>query len=177
MNPFSIIVSSSGRMARQPFVVGAFLVYIAAIASQALLSAPVMAEAGVWAFALAQVVLIWVWYALHARRLHDAECRTGGAAAIAVIWALAAILYVLVMAVIYQSAGSVTSGDGGSTIVAWIAFLYLVAIFNGTSDFGPLGLLIAALIIGAFMPFLIALGFSIWAASQPSVPATPPAAA
>jgi hypothetical protein len=43
--------------------------------------------------------------------------------------------------------------------------------FEGTTDFGPLGLLLAIFSVAAFSPFLIAIGFSIWTACRPSAPA------
>jgi uncharacterized membrane protein YhaH (DUF805 family) len=177
MNPFVLILSSSGRLSRQPFAIAAVVVYVAAVASQTLLTPAVMARAGVLAFAVAQAALIWVWFALHAKRLHDAEHGTAAAAGLAVIWALAVVLFVLIMAVLYQSAAA-AEGNTGSSLVAVLAFLYLVAILQGTTDFGPLGLVLAAFIVAAFSPFLIAIGFSIWAGSRPSKPAeakAPPA--
>ena len=176
MNPFALIVSASGRLSRRPFAIAVVLVYIAAIASQGLLAPEVMARAGVLAFIVVQVALIWCWYALHAKRLHDAGQGTGTALGVVTIWALGLVLYVLVVAVLHQSAAA-AENNPASGILVLLVFFYLLAMFEGTTDFGPLGLVLAIFSVAAFSPFLIAIGFSIWTACRPSATANPAAVA
>ena len=63
-------------------------VYLVSFASQLLLSPPVTRWAGVWAFALVQAVLIWLWIVLHGNRLRDAGRPTGLAIGVACVYAL-----------------------------------------------------------------------------------------
>jgi uncharacterized membrane protein YhaH (DUF805 family) len=170
MNLFALIGSTSGRLSRRPFAIAILLVYGAAIASQALLAPEVMAQAGILAFTAAQVALIWFWYALHAKRLHDAGQSSGTAVGVLTLWALGLVLYVLVVAVLHQSAAA-AENNSASGILVLLVFFYLVAMFQGTTDFGPLGLVLAIFSVAAFSPFLIAVAFSIWTASRPSAPA------
>src|SRR6478736_2398347 len=92
-------LSPSGRIARAPFALGIVLVYVLIFASQALLSAPVMTRSGVAPFAIAQAALTFAWYMLHARRLHDAQRSTGSALAIAVLYGLGVVLFMLLVQV------------------------------------------------------------------------------
>src|SRR5262245_53408035 len=87
MDWLALFYSPSGRIARTPFAIGVVLVYLASFGSRALLAAPVMGQASVVPFMALQVLVIWAWYALHAKRLHDTD-RTGASAiAIAIVYA------------------------------------------------------------------------------------------
>src|SRR6266542_2869022 len=79
MDPAGLFLSISGRLAPKPFALGAILVYAASLASQALISPPIVARSGFWPFAAAQATLLWGWYALHVKRLRDAEEDAGTA--------------------------------------------------------------------------------------------------
>ena len=60
----------SGRLLPLPFILRRRGLCLG-VASQWLTVPAVIDRAGLWPFVVAQVVLIWVWYALHAKRLHD----------------------------------------------------------------------------------------------------------
>ena len=85
-----------GRLSPQAFIVLVGLVYPAGAASHALTIPDVITRTGLWPFIAAQVLLIWIWYALHTKRLRDGGRATGLAAAAAILYALAVALMIIV---------------------------------------------------------------------------------
>ena len=77
MQALRFLFSPFGRLGPQAFVIAVIVVDAAGAASQWLTVLGVAARNGLWLFALAQAVLIWVWFALHAKRLRDAGRSTG----------------------------------------------------------------------------------------------------
>src|SRR5215475_14007013 len=110
MESLAQFFSPLGRTARNPFVLGAVLVYVLIVASYLLVSNPVVTRSGVAPFALVQVALTYAWYTLHARRLRDAGYGTGWALLIAILYCLGVALFLLVDQVI-----SVIEPKPGST--------------------------------------------------------------
>ena len=87
-----------GRMAPRAFAIAIVAVYLAGFLSQVLLAEPLTGRFGLWPFLAAQAALLWVWFALHAMRLHDAGRDTATAAGIAILCGLAVVLLALVLA-------------------------------------------------------------------------------
>jgi uncharacterized membrane protein YhaH (DUF805 family) len=166
MNPVAQFVSPAGRLAPGPFMLAVVIVYVLSFASQLLLSTKVMPGVGLWAFALAQLALLWGWYSLHARRLRDAGRSTGLAAGIAIVYALAVLLFLLVLGFLQVSGDP--SNPQSDLLMAWFAFAYVLGMLYSAADFGAVGLILAAFALIALAPFVLAVGFSIWAATLPS---------
>jgi len=166
MDPLALFLSTTGRLAPRPFAIAAVLIYAASLASQTLISAPVVARAGFWPFAAAQATLLWGWYALHAKRLRDAEEDLGAAAGIATLYALAMVL-LLFVAFFIRLGARPNEALAGSTL-KWLGPLSFG--FYDTGEFGGLGLILMALLAAAFAPALVALGFSIWTGTRPRRP-------
>ena len=167
MNPVAPFFSPAGRLAPAPFVLAVVIVYVLSFASQLLLSAKVMPGGGLWAFALAQIVLLWAWYSLHARRLRDAGRGTGLAAGIAIVYALAVLLFLLVLGFLQVSGDS--NNAQSDLLMAWFAFAYVLGMLYSAADMGAVGFILGAFALIALAPFVLAVGFSIWAATRPSV--------
>ena len=170
----SLFFSPHGRIARKPFAIGAAVVFLLIVASQLLLSAPLTARANVIPFALAQGLLTYVWYALHGKRLRDAGRATGAATAIAVLYAMAVVLFMLLLELVIGpgNSGGAGGNQGGllTSLLVWIA---LGAVLSGMQAMDLslyLAIVIAVLIL---LPFVIALGFSVWLATRPSAPVPP----
>src|SRR4051794_38703032 len=72
MDTPAVLFSPSGRIAPKAFAIGIVGLYVVSFGSRLLLAQPVMVQAGVAPFVLVQIAVIWSWYALHAKRLHDA---------------------------------------------------------------------------------------------------------
>ncbi len=158
MHFFHLIFSGAGRIRPGCFATAVLTVYVFGLAAQLLTVPVVLSRAGLWPFVLAQALLTWIWFVLHAKRLRDASRGTALAQGIAVIHALAVALLILVGAFVLDSVAMPES----STPVSIAVLRQVLTFSRGLSD--PLILL--GLVACASL--LIAPVFSIWAASQPS---------
>ena len=163
---------TSGRLTPLPFAVAVAVVYLGSFASQMLLSPPVTRSAGVWAFGLVQAVLIWVWIALHGNRLRDAGRPIGLAVGVACVYALEVVLLVLLVWLLL-SAGFNRPDEPASSasILQLFVIVYLFALLTGDPNLGPMQVWMMGFVVIMVLPIAIALGFSIWAGTRPSVPA------
>jgi uncharacterized membrane protein YhaH (DUF805 family) len=168
MNPVALVFSCSGRLAPRLFALVVTVVYLLGFASQVLLAEPTLARAGAWPFALVQPVLLWIWFALHAKRLRDSGRGTGAALGIAIVNALSVLL--LLMVVILFLTPPPAEDTTGSVLGTWVAIIFLVSILTGAPALGFLGLILLAAAIVVLIPILLAIGFSFWAGTRPSVP-------
>jgi uncharacterized membrane protein YhaH (DUF805 family) len=175
MDPLALFLSSSGRLSPRSFAVALLLVYAAGFLSQALLAAPVLERTGLWSFAIVQAAVMWMWFTVHAKRLTDAGRSVGPAVGIAIICALAVLLFILVLAVFQQAAAQ--EPNAASSFIGLVVLLYLIAIISGNADLGVIGIVLAAFAGLALAPFVLAFGFSVWTGTRPSVAAEDPAKA
>jgi uncharacterized membrane protein YhaH (DUF805 family) len=172
LDPLAFFLSASGRIAPRPFWLGAVAVYAASLISHALTDLPVVARAGLWPFVLAQAILTWSWYALHAKRLRDGGVGTGGAAGAAILYGLAGLLMVLILAVfmdVGSGAPEAAPGDPASSrFLGFLFVLYVIGVLWGTIDFGSFWWLVALLLLIALLPILVGLGFTLYAGTRPT---------
>lgn len=169
MSP-SLLQSSAGRIARRPFAVAVIAVYLLSFASQVLLSPPVTGRLSVLPFIVTQAVLIGVWIVLHQRRLRDAGRPGGTAIGIAMVYALEIVLLTLLVWLLL----SAVPGDGGgagseATILHLFVFLYFLSLLTGDPNLGALQVWVMGFAALMILPVVIALCFSIWAGTRPSV--------
>jgi uncharacterized membrane protein YhaH (DUF805 family) len=168
------LLSPSGTLSPKPFVIGALAVYLASFLSQMLLGAPVTMQAGLWPFTLVQIVLIWAWYVLHARRQHDAGRPSGMALGVAAIYTLMIVLLILVMAVLTASDTSNDSLKAGQGLMQLFAVLFFFSmLFGEFGGFSVVGYWVIGFVILMLTPVFVALVFSLWTATRPSAPAKP----
>lgn len=160
----------SGRLARQPFAIAVIVIYFLGIASQTLLLQPVLARAGLWPFILLHGALLWVWFTIHTRRLRDAGRGSGSAVGIAIVNVLSMILLLLVISFLTSPVEGQPNETAGSVLGTWIVLIILIKILSGATSLGWLGIFLLFLIAIAMLPILLALGFSIWVGTRPSVP-------
>jgi uncharacterized membrane protein YhaH (DUF805 family) len=173
MSPFALFFSPFGRLSSRPFVLAVVVVYGVSFLSQALLAAPMTARASLLPFALAQAVVAWSWFALHAKRLRDAGDGIAFALAIAILYALAVVLLLLFIQVIAGTAGGSTRNDfGAGGIVSLIVVVSVIAEFAGDTNLGAFYFFLLALLVLISVPVVLALGVSVWAARRPT--ADPP---
>lgn len=163
-------LSASGRIAPRPFAFGVIAVYAVSFLSQVLLSPPVTLRLGILSFMILQALLIWGWIALHTRRLRDAGRPIGPAIAIAVLYALAMVLLMLLAD---QMIGPDVSAVGTdvprrSFSELWV-FLLLFSAFAGEPSLGFFHVLALGIFALILIPVAIAIGFSIWAGTRPAV--------
>ena len=168
MDSLALFFSAAGRIAPKRFAVGVALVYLVAFLSQLLISPRMMLHAGVLPFALIQGVAIWAWFCLHVKRLRDADRDPGLAMAIAVLYGLGMILLLLVVALSVPPDEMLNQSGHASSHILIVP--YLIEVLSGDLGlFAHVAAGIAALIVA---PMLIALGFSVWAATRPRAPSS-----
>lgn len=168
MRALRLLFSPSGRLSPQTFVIGVVLVYLAGIASQVLTLLEVMARSGPWAFAVGQALLIWIWFVLHAKRLRDAGSGIGLAAGASLLYALAVVLLLIVAASFYSPlAGQVPDANTASAL-GLLLLVSIVAILVGSPHYDLAWLVVVILVVIAFVPVIVAVAVTLWAATRPS---------
>ena len=162
MESLTVFFSARGRLAPRAFAASAAVVYGAAFLSPFLISPPVLLRPGLAPFALVQAIAIWCWFCLHAKRLRDAGRRIGVAVAIAALYALAVILFLLLVALIMPF------GDVAQTARAGDVPALPLLIATLTAETGIFAYVAAAILALVAAPVPMAIGFSIWAATRPA---------
>ena len=167
-------LSPSGRLSPQSFLVAIVVVYVAFVASQALTLRDVIKAAGLWPFLATQLVLIWIWYALHARRLRDAGKPAGIAVAVSFLYLLSVALLVIVAGAFYGAlAGGSATDPNAAGALNLLLFVSVVAMLSGMPQGGLAWLIVAALLLIAYAPIVLALATTVWAATRPRVGEAP----
>jgi uncharacterized membrane protein YhaH (DUF805 family) len=168
MQALRLLFSPSGRLGPQAFILAAFGVYVAGVASQWLTAPGIMSRGGVWPFALIQVLLIWIWFSLHAKRLHDADRSAGLAAGAAVLYFIAVFLLLLLLGTFLDDTARQTSDPNTTGAMTLILFVWIVAILTASpsTNFYWLGVLIFIL---ACFPIIFAVAVTLWAATRPRI--------
>jgi len=113
-------------------------------------------------------VLIWVWFALHAKRLRDADRSTGLAAGAALLYALAVVLLLIVATAFFTTSPSAATGANPTGALGLILLLSIVASLAGSSSYDLGWFVVVILMVLAFLPVVVAVAVTLWAATQPS---------
>jgi hypothetical protein len=169
MQLLRIIFSPSGRLSPQIFIVLIVLVYLAGAASHALTVPDVITRAGLWPFIAAQALLIWIWYALHAKRLRDGGRATGLAAAAAILYTLAVALMIIIAASFYGALSAQAPDANTASALGLILLVSVIAILLGAPHYDVAWLMVTVLLLLAFVPIIVAVAVTLWAATRPSV--------
>ena len=161
--------SPAGRLRPQPFLTGIAAVYITGVLSHWLTVPDVTARVGLWAFVAAQAALIWLWFVLHAKRLHDAGRGEGLAIAVAFLYVLSLILLLLLATNFFigSEAGSLGNASATSALEV-VLLLYIVMTLAGPMQYDLTWIVVVILTLFAFVPVLIALFFTLWTATRTS---------
>jgi uncharacterized membrane protein YhaH (DUF805 family) len=169
MHALRLIFSPTGRLPPQTFVIAAVLVYLAGIASYWLTTPDVIRRAGLWPFLAAQIVLIWIWYAIHAKRLRDAGQSAGLAAGVSLLYALSVALLVIVAAAFYGPLAGDRMDPNAASALGLILFASIIALLAGAPHYDLSWLIVAILLVLAVVPIVLAAATTIWAATRPSI--------
>ncbi len=145
--------SIDGRLRPQPFILTALAIYAAAAASQWLTGATAVAWGGLWPYAIVQLLLCWLWFVVHARRLRDAGRAVWPAAAVTALYLLSLVLLVVV------------AGKGALGLILLVA---VIATLRGWAQHDSTPLFAALMTFMAFVPVMVAIVFTLWAATRPS---------
>lgn len=159
-------LSPHGRLTPRPFLVAAVVVYLLGAASHWLTIPAVTSRAGLWAFAAAQAVLTWIWFVVHAKRLHDCGRGDSLAIAVALLYVLSLVL-LLLLATNFLAGSETTLGDANATsALELILFLYIVMTLLGSTHYDLAAAVVGILTLCAFLPVFIALFFTLWTATR-----------
>jgi uncharacterized membrane protein YhaH (DUF805 family) len=164
------LVSPQGRLRPQPFLAAIAAIYIAGALSHWLTVPGVIAQLGLWAFAAVQAVLIWLWFVVHAKRLHDAGRGEGLAIAVAILYVLSLILLLLLATNFFagSEAGSL-GGASATSALELVLLLYIVMTLTGPVQYDLTWVVVVILTLFAFVPVVVALVFTLWTATRTSV--------
>jgi uncharacterized membrane protein YhaH (DUF805 family) len=169
MHALSILFSPSGRLKPQPFIYGAIIVYLLGVASQLLTTPDIVGRDGLLLFIAAQLVLVWLWFSLHAKRLHDAGRSSGVAVGIALFYLLSVVLLLIVVDGVFTTAsGPLGQANAGSALL----LLYILGALSGSGQYDLTWVVVGVLIFMAVAPIVLAVGFTLWAASRPAAKET-----
>lgn len=167
MQALRFLFSPNGRLSPQPFIFAVVAVYAAGVASQWLTVPQIIDRAGLWPFVAVQAALIWIWFALHAKRLRDAGRGVGLAAGVALLYTLSVALLIIVAVAFFSTAQAPDANAASAT--GLILFVWIVTLLLGSPHY-DLGSLMAAILTAlALAPVIVAAVFTVWAATRPSV--------
>lgn len=164
------LFSPAGRLEPRPFITGAIGVYLVGAASLLLTTINVAPRAGVLPLVAVQLVVPWIWFCLHSKRLHDAG-RSSGLAVGAGLLYLLSVVQLLIVPNGFFMASSHLLGDanaGGEQLL--ILVVYVVSVLAGSSQYDLIPVVVAILIALTFLPIVVALAVTVWAARLKSQP-------
>jgi uncharacterized membrane protein YhaH (DUF805 family) len=167
MQALRFLLSPSGRLSPQAFVVAVVVVYLAGAASHALTMPTIMARTGPWLFAAVQALLIWVWYVLHAKRLHDAHRSVGPAIGVSILYALSIALLSILAASFYAPLAGQISDANAASALGLILLISIVAVLLGSAHYDLTWLVVAILVLLSLLPVIFAIGVTVFAATRP----------
>jgi uncharacterized membrane protein YhaH (DUF805 family) len=161
----SFLLSPRGRLSARPFVYGTLVVYLLGIASQFLTTPDVLRHVGLWLFIAAQLLLVWIWFCLHAKRLHDAGRSSGLAVGVALFYLLSIVLLLIVADGLFTTF-NLPLGDANAGGTLWlIVVLYIVSALAGSAQYDLAWIVVAILSFMAIVPIVLALALTAWAAT------------
>ncbi len=168
MHVLRLLFSPSGRLAPPAFTLAAAVVYIAGVGSQWLTTVDVIARAGLWPFIAAQAALIWIWFALHAKRLRDAGRGVGLAGGVSLLYVLSVVLLIVVAASFVNTSGTVSDANAASAF-GLLLVASIITILLGSPHYDFAWVMVTILTLMALAPAVVALVFTLWTATRPSV--------
>ncbi|MGB7077193.1 MAG: hypothetical protein WBD53_08395 [Xanthobacteraceae bacterium] len=168
MQPVSFLFSPSGRLRPPAFVYGALALYLAGAGSHLLTTPDIIRRAGLWPFVAAQALLVWIWFVLHAKRLHEAGRGSGLAVGVGVLYALSVVLLMFIADSFFNTTGGLMGNAGASGALELILLLYVIVTLIGSPHYDLAWLMVVALMLIGFVPLVVALVFTVWTARRPS---------
>jgi uncharacterized membrane protein YhaH (DUF805 family) len=168
MQPIASLLAPSGRLRPQAFLYGAVTVYLLGAASHLLTTPDVIGRAGLWPFAIVQVVLVWAWFVLHARRLHDAGRGSGLAVGVGTLYVLSVVLLMFIADSFFNTTDGLMANAGATGALELILLLYVIVTLIGSPHYDLAWLMVVALMLVGFVPIVVALIFTVWTARRPS---------
>jgi uncharacterized membrane protein YhaH (DUF805 family) len=168
MQALRFLLSPSGRLKPQLFIYGALAIYLFGAASHFLTTPDVLRRGGLWPFIAVQLLLVWVWFCLHAKRLHDTGRSGGLALGIGLLYLLSVVL-LLIVADGFFSTSAAPMADANAAGALWLLLVLTIAsTLAGSAQYDLAWVVVAILTLMAFVPIVVALGFTAWLARRPT---------
>lgn len=168
MRALNYLFSPAGRLTPRPFIRGALAIYVLGVASQYLTTADVVQRGGLWPFVAVQLVVVWIWFCLHAKRLHDGGRSSGLAVAVGLFYLLSVVL-LLIVADGFFVTNNPPFGDANAGGALWlILVLYVVGALAGSTQYDLAWVVVAILMFMTIVPVIAALLCTFWSAKLPS---------
>ena len=168
MPTVAFFLSPWGSLPPRPFALGAIAVSIAASLGYLLLYPALSTRAGPAPFVLVQALATWSWFCLHGKRLRDAGEGTSAAAGIASLYALAAVLFLLLFTVIADLLPQQSVNAAGADLAGSLAVPQPLEFLGRIAELGLFGYILIASLALVLLPILIELVFSFYAFSRPT---------
>ncbi len=171
-------LSPSGDIEQAPYARALIGLLIGAILSNMLSAPAISITFGLWPFAVTQLALLWLWYALSLRRLRNAERSILGVTAVALISLFAIVLITVLLMLQPVDPDPTAAGPWLPASIGVLIYplVFLLNLVTGPSA-NPQDATIAALSVFTVAPLLLLIWYSAWAALQPSeLHATEPSA-
>ena len=168
MQALRLLFSPVGRLPPQLFIFAAVAVYLAGAASHLPTVPEFIARNGLWLFLAVQALLVWIWFALHAKRLRDAGRSVGLAAGVAILYALSVALLIIVAVSFYSPLADQAPDANTASALGLILLLSIIAILLGAPHYDLAWLMVAVLLVIALVPLVLAVFLTLWAATRPS---------
>src|ERR1700739_927401 len=161
-------LSPRGRLKPQPFIYGAAAIYLLGVLSQWLTVPDVLIRAGLWPFIVVQAVLIWFWFVLHAKRLHDAGRAAGLAGGIALLYVLSLALLLILADSFFNTSDGLMANANATSALGLILLFYIIVTLLGSMQYDLAWVVVAILTLLAILPIVVTAVFTIWTATRPS---------
>jgi uncharacterized membrane protein YhaH (DUF805 family) len=169
MDLAALFFSAYGRILPKPVTLAVAAVYALAFVSQLLLSPPVLGHFGWLPFALVQAIATWAWFCLHAKRLREADRSSGPVVAIAILYALAMVLLLLVVMLLAVAMPDDATRKPSAGLADFLVVAILIRVLAGDPRPGLFGFVAIGILVLILVPIIMAVGFSIWTGTRPSV--------
>jgi uncharacterized membrane protein YhaH (DUF805 family) len=150
MNYLDLLFSPKGTIKPQPFAIVVIGIYAINILLGSVLDGEFIKRVGAWQYAVFQLILTWIWFSVHAKRLRDAGRGYVVAAVIAFIYAAASVLMLNLVA---GSTATIGEADPKEPKVSLIGAIFAVLFINTLFTGDPF-LIVALLVVFIGLPLL-----------------------
>lgn len=158
MNALDLLFSAKGTIKSKPFVIVVAAIYLINITTGSILEGGIVKRTGPWPYLGVQLILSWIWFVAHKKRLADAGRGWAVAASIAFIYTAFIVLMINLVA---TSAANYESADPKEARTPLIGAIFAVLFIN-TLFTGEPFLIVALIVLVIGLPLLWSLGVVIY---------------
>lgn len=174
MNVLDLLFSPKGTIKPQPFAIVVIGIYVINILAGSILDGQFVMRAGIWPYVGLQLLLTWIWFVVHRKRLADAGKGYAMAASLAFIYLVGVLILAGFMAASAPAVlDKVDPADPRVSLFGVIvAVLFINTLFTG--DFFLIALFIFLLLGLPLLFALIVVIYSIVTGARTSLSQEPP---